>query len=111
MPYKPKTFRPADAPTKRQAQKLYDRRRGLVSERGPYQKSWWRKKRREIAIRDEYRCQMCGCDVGLKPKDFVYDHKEPRVVGSAVDFEGQDSDSNLWTLCVTCDAKKRGRGG
>lgn len=106
MPTKPKTFRPAGAPTKQEQRQRYDKQRGSASERGPYCTKWWAKKRQEIAVRDLYACQICGCMVGLKSGDFHCDHIEERPLGAPVNIRTHDADSNLRTLCVTCHSSR-----
>ena len=55
------------------------------------------KRRREILERDGYACQLCG---EARPRWLRIDHKIPQVLG------GDDSDDNLWVLCLWCNGKK-----
>ncbi|MGD9644435.1 MAG: HNH endonuclease [Pirellulales bacterium] len=110
MPNRPQTFRPFGAPSKREQRRRYDQRRGTVAQRGPYQTKWWRAKRLEIARRDLYVCQDCGCDVGRRPGDFHCDHVEERPVGAPIDTERWDRDENLQTRCDRCHNRKTALG-
>jgi hypothetical protein len=58
------------------------------------------KLRYQILFRDNSTCQRCG----KTPKDGVklhVDHKTP------VDWGGDSSESNLWTLCESCNLGKK----
>ena len=57
--------------------------------------------RRNIYIRDKYRCQYCG--KGFEPKDLTYDHVIPKSGGGKTTWE------NVVTCCHTCNLKKGGR--
>jgi len=57
--------------------------------------------RRNIYIRDKYRCQYCGKI--FEPKDLTYDHVIPRSRG------GKTTWTNVVTCCHTCNRKKGGR--
>lgn len=57
--------------------------------------------RRNIYIRDKYRCQYCG--KVFEPKDLTYDHVIPRSRG------GKTTWSNVVTCCHTCNLKKGDR--
>ena len=60
----------------------------------------WRKIRKRILDRDGHTCQMCGQEATH------VDHIIPRrlMAGEAV-----DNDSNLQSLCKTCNLRKGGR--
>lgn len=109
MPIKPQTFRPHGQPTRAEQRQHYDKKRGNVSKRGPYQTAWWAATRKRIAIRDNYQCVDCGCDVGLKPGDFHCEHNHERPVGAPINTEEWDNDANLVTRCQRCSNAKTGR--
>ena len=54
--------------------------------------------RRNIAVRDNSRCQYCG--VLLETKDYTIDHVVPRSRG------GLSAWNNLTLACVTCNKRK-----
>lgn len=56
---------------------------------------WWRTRREEALLRDNYRCVRCGRSSSLS-----VDHIVNRSQG------GDSSMENLQTLCVTCHDKK-----
>ncbi len=57
--------------------------------------------RRNIYVRDKYRCQYCG---GVfEPKDLTYDHVIPRSRG------GKTTWTNVVTCCHACNRKKGDR--
>jgi uncharacterized protein YozE (UPF0346 family) len=58
------------------------------------------KKRFEIFKRDDYRCQICGCDASDGVR-LEIDHKTP------IAKNGNDNIDNLWTLCFSCNRGKR----
>jgi 5-methylcytosine-specific restriction endonuclease McrA len=60
-----------------------------------------KKIRERIAIRDEYRCQMCG----RVTAHGEVDHKMPLHLG------GQETDENRWWLCVPCHKLKSEQEG
>jgi len=65
-------------------------------------------KRKEVIERDQYTCQECGCDVVLKQSQdgetaHVH-HITPITEG------GDDSASNLITLCRSCHQDVHGHG-
>lgn len=62
----------------------------------------WRRKRRTILARDGYRCVNCGRYVGGKGQ-FRVDHKV--TIRDAPHLRLVDS--NLRTLCATCDNQIR----
>jgi len=75
----------------------------------------WDKRRIRILQRDYYLCQQCKREgrvtpLGVKPRDHAVDHIKPKAKG------GDDSDTNLQSLCAPChDAKslreaQEGRG-
>lgn len=57
--------------------------------------------KRRIFVRDDGRCCMCGCIVDLH--DSELDHRV------ALQFGGDNTEGNLWTLCVPCHAGKSAR--
>ncbi len=57
--------------------------------------------RRNIYIRDKYRCQYCGRV--FEPKDLTYDHVIPRSRG------GKTTWTNVVTCCHACNRKKGNR--
>ncbi len=57
--------------------------------------------RRNIYIRDKYRCQYCGRV--FEPKDLTYDHVIPRSRG------GKTTWTNVVTCCHSCNLKKGGQ--
>ena len=57
--------------------------------------------RRNIYIRDKYRCQYCG--KVFEPKDLTYDHVIPRSRG------GKTTWTNVVTCCHACNRKKGSR--
>ena len=59
----------------------------------------WQRVRREVLIRDGYRCRTCGA---LAEQ---VDHVRPRAEG------GSDDPSNLAAICRTCHASKSGGEG
>lgn len=59
----------------------------------------WRKRRARIIKRDKGLCQMCLAR-GRTTIATEVDHKTPRSEG------GDDSDSNLWSLCNPCHTEK-----
>jgi hypothetical protein len=59
-------------------------------------------KRFEILKRDGYRCQLCGASQ-VDGATLHVDHKKPLARGGTYD------DSNLWTLCDTCNLGKSAR--
>lgn len=60
----------------------------------------WKAARREVLLRDNYQCQMCG--VVVHGKRAHVDHIVPKSKG------GSDEVSNLRTLCVSCHSKHEG---
>jgi len=59
-------------------------------------------KRFEILRRDKYKCQLCGASQGSDTVLHI-DHKIPLANG------GTYNDSNLWTLCESCNLGKSTR--
>lgn len=57
--------------------------------------------KRRIYARDGGHCCMCGRVVDLS--DSELDHRV------ALQFGGDNTDSNLWTLCIACHAGKSSR--
>ena len=57
--------------------------------------------RRNIMVRDQYRC--CYCGVGGKSTSLTLDHCMPRSRGGKFSWE------NLVTACVSCNTKKGDR--
>ena len=68
-----------------------------------YRTAQWQAIRKQIIIRDNATCQMCGkvC-IG---KDLQVDHKVARANG------GTDAYENLWILCQRCHAQKGRKEG
>ena len=59
----------------------------------------WEAIRLRILVRDNYQCQKCGRVCG-GPREAHVDHRRPKCQG------GDDSESNLQTLCGACNARK-----
>jgi 5-methylcytosine-specific restriction endonuclease McrA len=59
--------------------------------------------KRNIFLRDEYRCQYCGVDV--KESDATLDHVHPVSLG------GKNTWENLTTACKPCNWNKSNRTG
>ena len=57
--------------------------------------------RRNVYIRDEFRCQYCGLD--LPAGDLTLDHVVPRVAG------GKTTWTNVVAACRPCNRRKGGR--
>ena len=57
--------------------------------------------RRNIMVRDQYKCQYCG--VGGKSTSLTLDHCMPRSRGGKFSWE------NLTTACVNCNTRKGDR--
>ena len=57
--------------------------------------------RRNIYVRDGFRCQYCGRRPPVE--DLTYDHVVPRALG------GQTGWENIVAACVECNARKGGR--
>lgn len=57
--------------------------------------------RRNVFLRDEYRCQYCG--LSLPATDLTTDHVVPRSLGGATTWE------NVVTACSPCNLRKGGR--
>jgi hypothetical protein len=59
--------------------------------------------REQVYVRDGWECQICGCDVSREQtaNKVQCDHKVPAERG------GSSDKSNLQTVCVTCNLKKR----
>ncbi len=57
--------------------------------------------RKNIYIRDNYRCQYCGRK--LSPRELTYDHVIPKSRGGKTVWE------NIVTCCPECNRKKGGR--
>ena len=74
--------------------RLYDDRRGSSTQRG-YGYAW--QQRRKAGLLREPTCRMCGKAATDR------DHKIPKSQG------GSDDDSNTWSLCKTCHARKTAR--
>ena len=68
-------------------------------ERG-YCSQGWKAARREVLLRDNYQCKVCGAVVHGKRAHV--DHIVPKAQG------GSDEVSNLRTLCVSCHSKHEG---
>lgn len=57
--------------------------------------------KRRVYVRDSGKCCMCGRVVDLH--DSELDHR------IALQFGGDNDESNLWTLCIECHAGKSAR--
>ncbi|MBI0275671.1 HNH endonuclease [Hafnia alvei] len=57
--------------------------------------------KRRVYARDGGRCCLCHCVVDLSESEL--DHRV------ALQFGGDNSDANLWTLCIPCHADKTAR--
>jgi len=84
----------------REWQVLGNTYRGTRDDRLQRRPSGWLTLRFRILRRDHYRCQLCGAGADDKTCLEV-DHKLARVRG------GTDDESNLWTLCFSCNRGKR----
>jgi 5-methylcytosine-specific restriction endonuclease McrA len=65
-----------------------------------YDKAAWRKLRRKILKRDNFRCVRCGAYVGAKGA-FRIDHIEPLKTSPRRALDP----TNLRTLCAACDSR------
>lgn len=54
--------------------------------------------RKNVWIRDEGRCQYCGCEVSIK--NFTLDHVVPRTLGGTTVW------TNVVTCCASCNQRK-----
>jgi 5-methylcytosine-specific restriction endonuclease McrA len=59
--------------------------------------------KRNIFLRDEYRCQYCGCEV--RESDATLDHVHPLSLG------GKNTWENLTTACKPCNWSKSNKIG
>jgi 5-methylcytosine-specific restriction endonuclease McrA len=59
----------------------------------------WSDTRRIILTRDNYMCQVCGCDLSGEWDKVTVHHLTPRFRG------GKDTLENLVTLCEGCHKK------
>ena len=98
MPDRIPTYQPPWI-NKRPRQRAPDTNRPSASARG-YCSAGWKAARREVLVRDNYQCQVCGCLVHGKRAHV--DHIVPKSKG------GGDEVSNLRTLCVSCHSKHEG---
>lgn len=57
--------------------------------------------RMNLFLRDDFRCQYCGCK--LPPKDLTFDHVVPRSAGGGTNWE------NIVAACVPCNTRKGSR--
>lgn len=57
--------------------------------------------RMNILLRDDFKCQYCGC--GLNLRDLTFDHVTPRARGGETSYE------NIVSACATCNTKKGSR--
>ena len=98
MPDRIPTFRPPwiNRPARARAP---DVSRPNAYERG-YCSQGWKAARREVLLRDNYQCKVCGAVVHGKRAHV--DHIVPKAQG------GSDEVSNLRTLCVSCHSKHEG---
>lgn len=98
MPDRIPTFRPPWI-NRRPRVRAPDVARPNAHQRG-YCSQGWKAARREVLLRDNYQCQMCGAVVHGKRAHV--DHIVPKAKG------GSDEVSNLRTLCVSCHSKHEG---
>ena len=98
MPDRIPTFRPPWI-NRRPRARAPDVARPNAHQRG-YCSQGWKAARREVLLRDNYQCQMCG--VVVHGKRAHVDHIVPKAKG------GSDEVSNLRTLCVSCHSKHEG---
>jgi len=102
MPVRPETHKPRRAQTKSHGQELssWGKARGGRP---------WQRKRERVFKRDKYLCQICLQAGIINPVDLhgpnhgVCDHIKPKSRG------GDDSESNLQTICQRCDKVKTGK--
>lgn len=80
----------------------FQKRKGSSKERG--YDSTWAHLREQVLTRDKHLCQTCLRRGIVKPGDMV-DHKVNKAQG------GNNSLSNLETICRECHATKTGREG
>jgi 5-methylcytosine-specific restriction endonuclease McrA len=98
MPDRIPTFRPPWI-NRRPRARAPDVARPNAHQRG-YCSQGWKAARREVLLRDNYQCQMCGAVVHGKRAHV--DHIVPKSQG------GSDEVSNLRCLCVSCHSKHEG---
>ena len=98
MPTKPKTFRPAGAPTKQQQRKAHDQRRGTAHQRG-YTKEWSKYSKQRLT--ENPQCVMCKAK-GLIVRAKVTDHIKPARYFPELFWE----QSNHQSLCTQCNTAK-----
>jgi 5-methylcytosine-specific restriction endonuclease McrA len=75
--------------------RCYDRRKGITQRSSDVRTNLKNSLKRFVFERDEYRCVKCGTHVNLS-----IDHIHPVSKG------GSDDESNLQTLCRSCNSSK-----
>lgn len=56
--------------------------------------------KRDIYLRDGFRCYICSADLPFKHREATFDHEVPLARGGLSDF------SNLRLCCTSCNNKK-----
>jgi 5-methylcytosine-specific restriction enzyme A len=105
MPTKPKTFRPAGAPSKQEQRRAFDKRRQASQD---YRKWYCLKKWRDIRdylLRRNPLCPECSAR-GLVVPGTDIDHIIPHKGDKALFWDCK----NLQVLCHECHARKTGQG-
>lgn len=85
--------------------KQYDKGHRNKESNKVYQSKQWKETRKEVILRDGFKCTKCGSPIGIKPKDHAVDH----IIELTDGGEAFDMD-NLQTLCASCHNKKS-KGG
>lgn len=75
---------------KRQGEKSPNWKGGISKE--PYSQDWTKELKKEIRVRDNYTCQLCGSKKNLVPHHINYRKDDCRK-------------ENLITLCISCNSK------
>jgi 5-methylcytosine-specific restriction protein A len=97
MPSRIPNFRPPRVPAPRRG----DTNRPNAAARGYCSKAW-RAIRRQVLVRDAWKCVSCGRVCGDRGEAHV-DHVVPKSAG------GTDTLENLQTMCVRCHSAKTAR--
>lgn len=74
-----------------------------MTRQGFYQTGTWKRKRREIFVRDKGECK--NCEKIIKGR-WVVDHIKPLTDSNFTDTEISLNNDNLQLLCITCHNKK-----
>jgi 5-methylcytosine-specific restriction endonuclease McrA len=94
MPWKPRT---SSANRSKERRAAYNRERG----NSHYAGKAWQQMRKEVFLRDGYKCRHCKKFVGMEAYDAHCDHVIPRgQPGSSEEV------SNMQTLCASCHQAK-----